>query len=268
MNIDFSEVLNKFEPKGVSDLLIGVDGNGELHSHHFLHENNLLIVGQTGSGKSVAMHQMVLSGMFNKSPRDIQFVFYDPKRVDYLEYKNSPFLMKDIMYHTEELEEYLIELTAILDKRMKQFVNTKTIDIERYNKYARENDLEEFPYIITVIDEIAVPSCESPEIQEHLVRIMQKSRAVGIHFIIGTQTPRRDVITGALKANMLSRIAMKVSGETESMIAIDELGAEQLNGRGDMIYKVDGRSELLQSSYVSEENIETLCDYFNTKYSI
>ncbi|MFG0935159.1 FtsK/SpoIIIE domain-containing protein, partial [Staphylococcus sp. 231237_7MaSpsaltlick] len=197
----------------------------------------LLIVGQTGSGKSLTMSQMILSGMFNKSPKDIQFAFYDPTRVEYLEYKNSPFLMKDIMCHTEELEEHLIELTDILDKRMKQLVDTKTIDIERYNKYARENDLEQLPYIITVIDEIAVPSCESPEIQEQLVRIMQNSRSVGIYFIIGTQTPNRNVINGTLKANIPNRIAMKVFGKKESMITIDEVGAEQLNGRGEMIYK-------------------------------
>ncbi|ORI01153.1 hypothetical protein B5723_12400 [Mammaliicoccus sciuri] len=267
-NVTFNEVLNKFEPKGISDLLIGVDSNGELHSHHFLHRNSLLITGTVGSGKSITMNQLILSGMFNNSPKDIKFAFYDPKRVEYAVYEDSPFLIKNIMYDTEEFGEYLVELTAIIDKRMKQIVDTETIDIERYNKYAMENDLEQLPYIITVIDEIADLYYINPEIQEQLIRIIKKTSSVGIYFIIGTQTPRRDVINGTLKDNISSRIAMKASMQNESMITIDEVGAKQLNGLGDMIYKFYGRSELLQSSCVSDENIEMLNDYLNTKYSI
>lgn len=268
MDVAFNEVLNRFEPKGVSDLLIGVDRNGELYSHHFLHKNSLLITGTIGSGKSITMHQLVLSGMFNNSPKDIKFAFYDPKCVDYVEYENSPFLIKDIMHDAEEFREYLIQLTTIIDKRTKQIVDTKNIDIESYNKYALENDLEQLPYIITVIDEIADLYYINPEIQEQLIRIIKKASAVGIYFIVGTQTPRRDVINSTLKENISSRIAMKAATQIESMITIDEVGAEQLNGFGEMIYKFGGRSELLQSSFVSDENVNTLCDYFNSKYSI
>ncbi|MDN8674625.1 FtsK/SpoIIIE domain-containing protein [Staphylococcus aureus] len=249
MKNDLKESSKTLEFLSVPKCVIGIDEDKKVHIHDFVQGNNLFISGQVGVGKTVLINEMVKSAMYDKSPNDIQFAFYDPTRMAFLDYKDSPHLIKSIMFETEEFEDYLGELVDISINRAKQIEETETTDIENYNKYAQKNDRKKLPYIVTVIDEMAVLAEESPNVQSNLISLMQKSRELGIYFIISTQIPRRSVICDALKAHMYSRMALKVRNEEESMFIIDEAGAENLEVHGEVIYKTDGYAKVLQFFY-------------------
>jgi len=268
MIVPLDNLLNEFEPQGVADLLIGANKEGEVHSHNFFREGSLLIAGIIGSGMDITINQMVLSGMFNKNPKNIQFAFYDPKQTSFREYKSSPFLVKELMSSIEEMESYLKELKELVEKRYEILKSKKTKHIEEYNRYAIKKDKEPLPHIITVIEGLEHITLQKPEVTDLLVEILQKSRAVGIYFLIGVSTPMEGVLSGKLKAVLSGRIAMKVSNEMESLRVIDETGAERLNYHGEMIYKnPQGKQSVLQSAFVSAESIISVCNYVNEEYN-
>lgn len=268
MIVPLDNLLNEFEPQGVADLLIGANKEGEVHSHNFFREGSLLIAGIIGSGMDITINQMVLSGMFNKNPKNIQFAFYDPKQTSFREYKSSPFLVKELMSSIEEMESYLKELKELVEKRYEILKSKKTKHIEEYNRYAIKKDKEPLPHIITVIEGLEHITLQKPEVTDLLVEILQKSRAVGIYFLIGVSTPMEGVLSGKLKAVLSGRIAMKVSNEMESLRVIDETGAERLNSHGEMIYKnPQGKQSVLQSAFVSAESIISVCNYVNEEYN-
>lgn len=266
MNIEFSEVLNRFEPTCVAEVVIGYDKNGNVYSHKFLKSNSLYVAGTTGSGKSIKMHEMILSGMFHNNPSEIQFTLYDPKQVEYATYQKSPFINKDVIIDREEFKNHLIELEEILEERIRLFKEVKAKDIEEYNEYLVNKEFEKLPYLITVVDEIVEFSIGKSEMIKSLNRLIYKARAYGIYFIISTQTPRSEVVSDSLRDSMAC-IALMTSNVTESMNIIGEPGAEVLEPRGQMIYKHNGEKKTLQTSFVSDDNIKDLCDYFKSKYS-
>lgn len=269
MEIKFSDALNDFEPKNVGDLLIGYDEYGTLYSHDLTSSRHLLIAGSTGSGKNVILRQMVLSGMFNSNPKELQFAFYDPKGVEFQEFKNTPFNMCErILNKSEELESILKELSKKIQYRFKKLVEVKAKDFKEYNKYAKENNLEVLPLNVVVIDEISDVMFCNPEIEDSLVKVLSKGASAGVYIIIGTSSARANVIRGTLKANIESRIALKLSTSIESRVAIHEVGAEDLNYHGDMLYRdKNSRLHRLQGAYVSDEEEVSLRNYVMDKYS-
>lgn len=269
MNIKFDDALNEFEPKEPSELLIGYDEQGKLYSHSFLRDGNLIISGMVGSGKSLTIQQMLLSGMFNWSPNELKFVLCDPKRVEYIEYKNSPHKMQDdILYEVDEINKYLEDLEKLQKDRFKMLLDVGAKDIKEYNEYAKQNGLDILPVIIVVIDEIADLVLTDSTTVDNLLPLLMKGRAAGIRVLLSTQIPKANVLQGRIKMNIDSRIALKLPSSMYSQIALDEAGAEELELSGDMLYRNDGHITHLQSTYTSDENIKSVCDYVNDKYNV
>lgn len=268
MTMKLSDALNDFEPKSTAELLIGHDEYGTLYSHDLTSSPHLLIAGATGSGKSVILRQMVLSGMFNSNPKELQFAFYDPKKVEFQEFKDTPFNMYDgILNEVSEIKYMMQNLCERVENRVKKLAEVNAKDIEDYNSYAKANNLEVLPINVVIIDEISDVLILNPEIEDDLKRILYKGHMTGIQVIIGASSARADVIRGYLKLNIESRIALKLSSSIESRVAIEEVGAENLNYHGDMLYR-DKNNELhrLQGAYVSDEEEASLCEYVMDKY--
>lgn len=272
MEMNLTDALNEFEPKEETELLIGYDENGGLKSHHF-RKGSLLVAGITGSGKTITIHQLILSGMFNWEPQSLQFALYDPKQVEYGVYKDSPHLLGGIMTKHEEFSEHLKCLKTYVEERADIFNKIGVHNIDGYNKYAKENDVDVLPNIITIVDEMAEFTFRASDYEKELLaNILQKSSPFGIHFVIGTQTPRKEVITGQLRALVDNRLVMMVANDKESHLMMGEAGAELLEGKGQFYYINSDRhksDEILQSTFVSDENVRGLCDYFeseNSKY--
>lgn len=270
MEMNLTDALNEFEPKRESELLIGYNENGGLRSHYF-RKGSLLVAGTVGSGKSIAIHQLILSGMFNWEPQSLQFALYDPKRVEYGVYKDSPHLLGGVMTEHEEFLGHLQCLEMYVKERANLFNQIGVHDIDGYNQYAKGNDVDVLPNIITIIDEMAEFTFRASDYyKELLASILEKSRPFGIHFVIGTQTPRKEVLTGQLRALVDNRLVMKVANDKESKLAMGEAGAELLEGKGQFYYINSDRyksDEILQSTFVSDGNVRGLCDYFASKNS-
>lgn len=270
MEMNLTDALNEFEPKRESELLIGYNENGDLRSHNFK-EGNLLVAGTTGSGRPIAIHQLILSGMFNWEPQALQFALYDPKRVEYGVYKDSPHLLGGVMTEHEEFSEHLKCLKTYVEERANLFNQIGVHDIDGYNRYAKENNIDVLPNIITIIDEMAEFSLRaSNDYKKVLTNILQKSRPFGIHFVIGTQTPRKEVLTGQIRALVDNRLVMKVANEKESNLVMGEAGAELLEGKGQFYYINSERyksDEILQTTFVSDESVRGLCNCFASENS-
>lgn len=270
MLMKFEDALNNFKPKDESELLIGYDKTGEVFGHSFLENGSLIMAGATGSGMFVTINQMVVSGVFNADPKTLQFSFYDPKKMGYHKYSNST---HKVMTEPDGFKDYLIQLERLLDERIEMFANANVTDIKEYNEHAKDEGKDTMPIIITVADEIADYIFRFRNRgkggDEYISRIAEKSRAYGIYFIICTQTPRREVLPGRLKATIPNRIALMLYNEMESQSLIGETGAESLKPHGDMIYVNEFKEskKSLQGTFVSEEQITTICDYAETKYS-
>lgn len=268
MEMNLTDALNEFEPKRESELLIGYNENGDLRSHNFK-EGNLLVAGTTGSGRPIAIHQLILSGMFNWKPQALQFALYDPKKVEYTVYKSSPHLFGGIIKEHEEFLGHLQCLEMYVNERANMFNKIGVHDIDGYNQYAKENEVDILPNIITIVDEMAEFTFRASDYdKELLASILQKSRPFGIHFVLGTQSPRKEVLTGQLRALVDNRLVMMVSNDEESHLMMGKAGAELLKGKGQFYYINSERyknDEMLQSTFVSDESVRGLCEYFVSK---
>lgn len=269
MLMSFEDALNDFKPKDESELLVGYDKSGEIYGHSFLEKGSLIIGGTTGAGMAVMTSQMILSGMFNYNPEELQFAFYDPSRVEYGEYKDSPFTINKIMSEADEFKAFLKDLDVQIKERSELFADVNVSNIKEYNAYAKKNDLEVLSAIITLVDRIEDFMASTKNADEYISRIAMKSSSFGIYFIIKASIVRNEVITGRLKASIPNRIALMLSSEMESQNLIGEPGAESLKKHGDMVYmnvlEEDSRKSL-QGTFVSDEQSKTIRDYAKEKY--
>lgn len=269
MLMSFEDALNDFKPKDESELLVGYDKAGEVYGHSFLEKGSLIIAGTTGSGLSLVIEQMISSGMFNYNPEELQFAFYDPKKVEYNQYSNSPFAMNEIMTEPDEFKIFLNQLEVLIKERNEIFADVNVSNIKEYNAYAKKNDLEVLSAIITLVDRIEDFMASTKNADEYISRIAMKSSSFGIYFIIKASIVRNEVITGRLKASIPNRIALMLSSEMESQNLIGEPGAESLNKHGDMVYmnvlEEDSRKSL-QGTFVPDEQSKTIRDYAKEKY--
>lgn len=216
---------------------------------------NLLIGGTTGSGKSVFLHSLIMQIAYNYAPQDIRLVLMDFKRVELAWYKKLPHLVKgEIIDEPEKASEMIEKLTAEMSKRYCLLEENSVRNISEYNELYPQRKL---PMILVIIDEYAdINQCDGAKLTEsRIMQLMRKSRACGIHFVVATQRPSVEVIKGDIKANIPSRIAMKVPSNIDSRNILDASGAEKLSGKGDFLFS-DGTVCRLQSPYVSPEEIK------------
>jgi DNA segregation ATPase FtsK/SpoIIIE, S-DNA-T family len=219
---------------------------------------HLLIAGTTGSGKSGCINTILTSILFRATPDDVRMILIDPKRIELGFYESIPHLLTPVVSSPKTAAAALANVVGEMERRYERMSQVRARSLPEMNRALRGRGERELPYLLVVIDELADLMMISPqEVEDAVIRLAQKSRAVGIHLVLATQRPSVDVITGMIKANVPSRIAFAVSSQTDSRVILDQAGAESLLGQGDMLFKPLGTSRLqrVQGAYVSEEEI-------------
>src|SRR3989344_5631897 len=230
-----------------------------------------LIAGTTGSGKSVSIHTLITSLLYRNGPDALRLIFVDPKRVELTLYNGIPHLLSPVITKPKQAIMALKWAHKEMDRRYDILESTKVRDIESYHNtiLKRNAESDPMPYIVIVIDELADLMQAYPrELEAGIVRLAQMSRAVGIHLVVSTQRPSVEVITGLIKANIPTRIALQVASQIDSRTIIDQPGAEKLLGRGDMLYLSSDspQPERLQSAFISEEEVKAVVSYLINSY--
>ena len=226
---------------------------------------HLLIAGTTGSGKSVCINCIIASILMRARPDQVKLVMVDPKKVELGMYNGIPHLLCPVVTDPKKASIALRNIVAEMERRYDIFENTHNKNIAMYNKYCETHkDYQKMPYIVVIIDELAdLMLVAAKEVEDSIMRITQMARAAGIHLIVATQRPSTDVITGVVKANIPSRIAFAVSNGIDSRTILDQVGAEKLLGKGDMLFLPMGENMpiRIQGAFVSEEELQALVDF-------
>jgi S-DNA-T family DNA segregation ATPase FtsK/SpoIIIE len=224
---------------------------------------HLLVAGTTGAGKSACVNAMLSSILLRATPHEVRFVLVDPKQVELNHYESIPHLLTPVITSPRMAANALQNLVREMEQRYGIMSLARTRSLPELNRVREKRDEPHLPYILCVIDELADLMMVAPaEVEDSIIRLAQKARAVGIHLVLATQSPRVDVITGMIKANVPSRIAFAVSSQTDSRVILDQNGAESLLGQGDMLFSPVGASKLqrIQGAYIDEPQIEELTD--------
>jgi S-DNA-T family DNA segregation ATPase FtsK/SpoIIIE len=224
---------------------------------------HLLIAGTTGSGKSGCINTLLTSILLRSTPDDVRMILIDPKRIELGFYESIPHLLTPVVSSPKQAAAALTNVVAEMERRYERLSAVRARNLAEANRTLRQRGEQALPHLLVVIDELADLMMISPQdVEDAVIRLAQKSRAVGIHLVLATQRPSVDVITGMIKANVPSRIAFAVSSQTDSRVILDQAGAESLLGQGDMLFKPLGTSRLqrVQGAYVSEEEIALIVD--------
>jgi DNA segregation ATPase FtsK/SpoIIIE, S-DNA-T family len=219
---------------------------------------HILIAGTTGSGKSGCINTILTSVLLRSTPDEVRLILIDPKRIELGYYESIPHLLTPVVSSPKEAAAVLRNVVAEMERRYERLSVVRARNLPEANRALRSRGEPTLPYLLVVIDELADLMMISPqEVEDAVIRLAQKSRAVGIHLVLATQRPSVDVITGMIKANVPSRIAFAVSSQTDSRVILDQAGAESLLGQGDMLFKPLGTSRLqrVQGAFVTEEEI-------------
>lgn len=224
-----------------------------------------LIAGQTGSGKSVCINTLLVSLLYKASPEDVRLMLVDPKRVELAPYNAIPHLITPVICDERKAAQGLKWAVDEMERRYELFATNGVRDIKSFNERRHEFEFtyEKLPYILIVIDELAdLMMVSAQEVEDCIMRITQKARAAGIHLIVATQRPTVDVITGTIKSNIPSRIAFAVAQANDSRVILDETGAQNLLGQGDMLWSSSGsKVKRIQGAYISSEEIDAVVDF-------
>jgi DNA segregation ATPase FtsK/SpoIIIE, S-DNA-T family len=219
---------------------------------------HLLIAGTTGSGKSGCINTILTSILLRATPDDVRLILIDPKKIELNYYESIPHLLTPVVSSPKEASAVLLNVVTEMERRYERLSHVRARNLPEANRAFRKRGEPEYPYLLVVIDELADLMMVSPQdVEDAVIRLAQKSRAVGIHLVLATQRPSVDVITGMIKANVPSRIAFAVSSQTDSRVILDQNGAESLLGQGDMLFKPLGTSRLqrVQGAFVTEDEI-------------
>ncbi|HYN07923.1 MAG TPA: DNA translocase FtsK 4TM domain-containing protein [Vicinamibacterales bacterium] len=239
---------------------------------------HLLIAGSTGAGKSVSVNAMVSSILFRSTPDDVRFIMIDPKRLELGMYEGIPHLLTPVVVDTKQAANALRWAVREMEERYKALAGHGVRNIDQFNRNVRVavaeqsgdakaadgTELKPLPYVVVIIDELAdLMMTASKEVEESIARLAQMARAVGIHLILATQRPSVDVITGLIKANLPARLAFRVASRVDSRTILDSNGAEQLLGKGDMLYLPPASSRFVRvhGPYISEQETARLCSF-------
>jgi len=254
-------------PKGWSPLSVwlGKDIAGKAIGTDLAKQPHILIAGTTGSGKSGCVNAMLSSVLLRSSPNEVRMVLVDPKRVELNHYEGIPHLLTPVVTSPRLAANVLANLIKEMEERYGVMSRAKTRSLVELNKIRVRQGEAPLPYILCVIDELADLMMVAPaDVEDSIIRLAQKSRAVGIHLVLATQRPSADVITGMIKANVPARIAFAVSSQTDSRVILDQNGAESLLGQGDMLFRPAGESRTarIQGAFIAEEEIERVTEHW------
>lgn len=263
-------------------LFLGKSSSGDSLVSDLAAMPHLLIAGTTGSGKSVCINSIITSIMMTRRPDEVQLILIDPKMVEMAAFESIPHLMCPTITEMRRAEQILEWATTKMDERYELLAEAKVRNIGSYNKLTQEEIIERFnpstkeeeakipkhlPYIVIIIDELAdLMMTSAKEVESYIVRIAQKSRAIGIHLVLATQRPQATVVTGLIKSNMPARIAFRVAARMDSRIILDQNGGETLLGQGDMLFLKPGTSDLVRSqgAFLDDEETFAIVDYLKT----
>jgi S-DNA-T family DNA segregation ATPase FtsK/SpoIIIE len=245
---------------------------------------HLLIAGRTGTGKSVCLNTLILSILMTRTPDQIKMLMIDPKMVELSPYKRVPHLMHPVITDMKKAEAVLAWAVDKMEERYDLLARCGVRHLDSYNELPLEEKLrrlgidpanseddeaarvpEKMPYIVIVADEMAdMMMTSGKEVEGYIIRLAQKSRAVGIHLVLATQKPTVDVITGLIKSNLPARISFQVASRMDSRVVLDEMGAERLLGNGDMLYLAPGTSKITraQGTFVSDNEVNEIIDFY------
>jgi S-DNA-T family DNA segregation ATPase FtsK/SpoIIIE len=229
---------------------------------------HLLIAGSTGTGKSVCLNSILASILLRSTPANLRMILIDPKKVELNHYESIPHLLTPVVTNMKDASAVLGNVVREMESRYELMGMARARNLRDWNEVREAQGETPIPTILVVIDELADLMMVSPaEVEDSIIRLAQKSRAVGIHLVLATQRPSADVITGMIKANVPSRIAFAVSSQVDSRVILDSGGAESLLGHGDMLFRPVGTSRLqrLQGAYVSEEEIKEITDHWRSQ---
>ncbi len=272
------------QSKDLLTIALGKDISGKARFVNLAKAPHLLIAGATGAGKSVTIHALITSLLFRTTPDDLKFIMIDPKRVELTQYKHIPHLLTPVITNAKKTILALNWAIKEMDRRYDILESAGVRDIQSYHKNVLAKPREEtdknkedeganapkaMPYIVIVIDELAdIMQAYPRELEAAIVRLAQMSRAVGIHLILSTQRPSVNVITGLIKANVPSRIALQVASQIDSRTILDMGGAEKLLGSGDMLYLSGDMSkpQRIQSAFVSETELKNVTKFLRDAY--
>ena len=240
---------------------LGLDVSGKPVIADIAKMPHVLVAGQTGSGKSVAINTFLASILYRASPSEVKFIMVDPKRVELTGYNDIPHLLSPVIVEADKVLSALRWLTREMDRRYELFAQAGARNIDSYNEMS---GFQALPYIVLFIDELADVMLLSPvEVEDAITRIAQMSRAVGIHMVLATQRPSVNVITGLIKANIPCRIAFAVSSQVDSRVILDTQGAEKLLGKGDMLFLPPDQAKpsRIQGAFVNDAEIKNLVSF-------
>jgi len=229
---------------------------------------HLLIAGTTGSGKSVGINAMILSLLYKNSPDELRLVMIDPKMLEFSMYDGIPHLLTPVITKPKQAINALANMVLEMERRYFLMSKTKTKNIENFNEKAPSIGEQKMPYIVIIIDELAdLMMTSGKEVELSIARLAQMARASGIHLIVATQRPSVDVVTGLIKANLPSRVSYKVGQKIDSKVILDQMGAESLLGRGDMLFTPPGMSGVvrLHAPWSSETEIEKVVEFLKSQ---
>ncbi|HVO98819.1 MAG TPA: DNA translocase FtsK [Bryobacteraceae bacterium] len=259
---------------------LGKDINGRIKVAALDTMPHLLIAGSTGAGKSVMLNSLIMSVLYKATPRQVRLIMVDPKRLEFGLYEGIPHLLTPVITDAKKATNALRNAVLEMERRLKLLASQGVRNIDQYNKKVRqlqfkprslfeddleEEQLEEIPYVIILIDELAdLMMLERANVEESVTRLAQMARAVGMHLVLATQRPSVDVITGLIKANFPSRISFRVATRVDSRTVLDVMGAEHLLGRGDMLFLPPGSSRLVRvhGSFVSEAETNEVVEFW------
>ena len=262
-------------------LFLGKDVSGKPMVVDLCKMPHLLIAGRTGTGKSVCLNTLILSMLMSRSPEQVKMLMIDPKMVELSPYMRIPHLMHPVITDMKKAEAVLGWAVDKMEERYDLLARCGVRHLDSYNKLGKAKVLdrlgidpdsdeadvipETMPYIVIIADEMAdMMMTSGKDVEGFIIRLAQKSRAVGIHLVLATQKPTVDVITGLIKSNLPARIAFQVSSRVDSRVVLDEQGADKLLGAGDMLYLAPGTSDLIrgQGTFVSDEEVMRVIDFF------
>ena len=267
--VAFREIIEQELPefkKMAVPVILGKDIQGEAQVIDLSKTPHLLIAGSTGSGKSVCVNSLILSILYKRSPEQVKLILVDPKIVELKLYNDIPHLLTPVITEPKRALQSLQYCLCEMERRYALLDGMGVRDIISYNKRIEERHIasEKLPYIVVIIDEFAdLMATTGKELESTIARLCAMSRAVGIHLVLATQRPSIDVITGLIKANIPSRIAFAVASKIDSRIIIDQVGAEKLLGRGDMLFvsAVNPVPTRIQGTLVSDDEVENVVNY-------
>ena len=267
--VSFREIIEKdmSEYKKMAvPVILGKDILGKPQIIDVVKMPHLLIAGATGSGKSVCVNSMILSILYKRSPQDVKLILIDPKIVELKLYNDIPHLLVPVVTESKKAFQALQWALCEMERRYALLDSLGSRDIASYNKKIAEKHIaaEKLPYIVIIIDEFAdLMATTGKELESTVARLAAMSRAIGIHLVLATQRPSIDVITGLIKANIPSRIAFMVASKMDSRIIVDQVGAEKLLGRGDMLYSsaADPFPTRIQGTFVSDKEVEDVVEH-------